>query len=173
MTFKLRIPGRLEVEAPPVANPANPLIGHSPFAANDGAAAGRVSRLAELASDKPRDTDRNNDHETEFERSAILSADGAPYCEADGQAGLPAWTDAEIVAFDKRVARSVWHGYADAKGRAERLLRRDRSGDHRRLCPECTYARPGWRCAKGEAFLTDQLQTCPLFKEHLHEPFPD
>ncbi len=166
MTFKLRIPGRLEAEAPPVANPANPLIGHSPVAANDGAAAGRVSGLAGLASNKPRCTDRNNDHETEFERSVFLSAAGAPYCEADGLAALSARINAEIVAFDKRVARSIWLGYADAQGRAELLLRRDRSGDHRRLCPECTHARPGWRCAKGEAFLADQLQACPLFKEH-------
>jgi hypothetical protein len=75
-------------------------------------------------------------------------------------------TDAEVVLFDKRVARSIWLGYADAEDRAERLLRRDRSGDHRRLCPECTHARTGWRCAKGDAFLADQLQACPLFKEH-------
>ena len=75
-------------------------------------------------------------------------------------------TDAEKVLFDKRVARSIWLGYADAEGRAERLLHRDRSGDHRRLCPECTHARTGWRCAKGDAFLSDQLQACPLFKEH-------
>ena len=87
----------------------------------------------------------------------------------DAQPIQPATTDmidAEVVLFDKRVARSIWLGYADAEGRAERLLRRDRSGDHRRLCPECNHARPGWRCAKGEAFLADQLQACPLFKEH-------
>jgi hypothetical protein len=82
------------------------------------------------------------------------------------QPATPAMTDAQMGLFDKRVARSIWLGYADAQGRAERLLRRDRSGDHRGLCPECTHARPGWRCAKGEAFLADQLQACPLFKEH-------
>jgi hypothetical protein len=75
-------------------------------------------------------------------------------------------SDKEVVTFEKRVARSIWLGYADAEGRAERLLYRDRSGDHRRLCPECTHARTGWRCAKGDAFLTDQLQDCPFFKEH-------
>jgi hypothetical protein len=78
----------------------------------------------------------------------------------------PAMTDAEKVLFDKRTARAIWLGYADAEGRAERLLRRDRSGDHRHLCPECTHAKTGWRCAKGDAFLADQLQACPLFKEH-------
>lgn len=82
------------------------------------------------------------------------------------QPAAPAMTDAEAVLFDKRVARSIWLGIADAEGRAERLLRRDRSGDHRRLCPECTHAKTGWRCAKGDAFLSDQLQACPLFKEH-------
>jgi hypothetical protein len=82
------------------------------------------------------------------------------------QPATPDMVDAEVVLFDKRVARSIWLGCADAQGRAERLLRRDRSGDHRGLCPECTHARPDWRCAKGEAFLADQLQACPLFKEH-------
>jgi hypothetical protein len=105
------------------------------------------------------------DHEAKVERSAILSADGVPYWEADDLAGLPAWTDVEIVAFDKRVARSTWLGYPDAKGRAEMLLRRDRGGDHRRLCVECLHAGPGYRCAKRDAFLLDQLQRCLNFKE--------
>jgi hypothetical protein len=105
------------------------------------------------------------DHEAKVERSAIVSADGMPYWEADDLAGLPTWTDAEIVIFDKRVARSTWLGYPDAKGRAEMLLHRDRGDDHRRLCVECAHAGPGYRCAKGEAFLLDQLQRCPVFKE--------
>jgi hypothetical protein len=105
------------------------------------------------------------DHETKVERSGIVSADGVPYWEADNLAGLPAWTDAEIVAFDKRVARSTWLGYPDAKGRAEMQLRRDRGGDHRRLCVECLHARPGYRCAQRDAFLLDQLQRCLNFKE--------
>ena len=105
------------------------------------------------------------DHEAKAERSAISSADGVPYWEADDLAGLPAWTDAEIIAFEKRVGLSTWLGYTDAKGRAERLLQRDRGGDDRRLCVECLHAGPGWRCAKREAFLLDQLQRCPTFKE--------
>ena len=82
------------------------------------------------------------------------------------QRAKPPMTDAEKALFDKRMARTIWLGLADAEGRAERLLRRDRSGDHRRLCPECAHAKTGWRCAKGDAFLADQLQACPLFKEH-------
>jgi hypothetical protein len=105
------------------------------------------------------------DHEAKIERSTIISADGVPYWEADDLAGLPAWTDAEIVTFEKRVARSTWLGYPDAKGRAERLLHRDRDTDDRRLCIECQHAGPGWRCARREAFMLDQLQRCPMFKE--------
>ena len=107
------------------------------------------------------------DHEAKVERSAIISADGAPYWVADDLAGLPAWTDVEIATFDKRVARSTWLGYPDAKGRAERLLHRDRDGDDRTLCVECLQAGPGYRCAKREAFLADQLQRCPKFQEKL------
>jgi hypothetical protein len=108
---------------------------------------------------------QHDDHEAKVERSAILSADGVPHWEADDLAGLPAWTEAEIVAFEKRVARSTWLGYADAKGRAERLLHRDRDTDDRRLCIECQHAGPGWRCTRREAFMLDQLQRCPMFKE--------
>lgn len=105
------------------------------------------------------------DHEAKTERSAIVSAEGLPYWQADDLAGLPTWTDAEIALFDKRVARSTWLGYPDAKGRAERLLHRDREGDDRRLCVECLHTGPGYRCVKREAFLLDQLQRCPMFKE--------
>jgi hypothetical protein len=165
MTFKLHIPGRLDVEPPPVANPANPLIEGLPVAANDAAAADRISGIAGLAGGETREAGQGYDHEAMVERSAIISADGVPYWEADDLAGLPAWTDAEIVAFEKRVARIAWLGYGDAKGRAEGLLRRDREGDDRRLCVECQHAGPGYRCAKRDAFLLDQLQRCLNFKE--------
>lgn len=160
MTFRLHIPGRTDIDAPPAANPANPLIGRDVevHAANDSTpAADRVSRLAGLAACA--------DHESRAERSAIVSADGATYWEADELAGLQTWTDTEIVTFRKRVARSTWLGYPDADGRAERLLHRDRSGDDRRLCVECSHAGPGWRCARRDAFQLDQLQRCPNFKE--------
>lgn len=165
MTFKLQLPGRLEVEAPAAANPAFPLIRPMLVAANDGAAAVTISGLAGLAGSKTCDDDR----EAKVERSAIVSADGVPYWEADDRAGLQAWTDAEIVTFEKRLARNIWLGYSDAKGRAERLLHRDRDQDPRTLCVECSHAGPGWRCAKREAFLLDQLQRCPMFDDRLKD----
>lgn len=162
MKFKLHIQGRIEIEAPRPANPTNPLIDRESergaVAANDEApASDRVSGLAGLATPA--------DLEAKIERSAVISAEGVPYWEADALAGLRAWTDVEIATFEMRVARSTWLGYPDAKGRAERLLHRDRDVDDRRLCVECQHAGPGWRCAKREAFMLDQLQRCPLFKE--------
>ena len=170
MKFTLRIPGREEIEAAPPANSANPLIlanvhRGAADAANDNTSAeaeqAPISGLAGLATPATCEAD----HKAKVERSAIISADGVPYWEADDLAGLPAWTDAEIVTFEKRVARSTWLGYTDAKGRAERLLHRDRDSDDRRLCVECSHAGPGWRCGRREAFLLDQLQRCPMFKE--------
>ena len=160
MTFKLDLPGRLESDLPVAANPANPLIGRVHDAAND-AAAGTISGIAGLAAGD----DRDADHEAKTERSAIISADGLPYWEADGLAGLPAWTDAEIVIFQQRQARITWLGYPGAAGLAETLVHRDRDGEPRRLCVECAHAGPGWRCARREAFMLDQLQRCPSFKE--------
>lgn len=85
--------------------------------------------------------------------------------EAEDFAAAPSRSDFEIVAFDARVARSTWLGYPDAEGRAEVLWHRDREGDDRRLCIECLHAGPGWRCAKRDSFLLNQLQRCPNFKE--------
>ena len=170
MKFTLRIPGRDEIELAPPANSANPLIlagvqGEAGAAANDDTPAAAeqapISRLAGLATPATCEAD----HESQVERSAVISADGVPFWESDYLAGLPTWTDAEIVSFNKRVARSTWLGYPDADGRAEKLLQRDREADDRRLCIECSHAGPGWRCAKREAFFLDQLQRCPLFKE--------
>ena len=137
-------------------------------ATNDSALAGAANVTPLHATNYATDTQRAQqaDHDAEFERTAIVSAEGVPYWEADDLAGLPTWTDAEIAKFDKRVVRSNWLGYPDANGRAERLLHRDREGDDRRLCVECLQAGSGYRCAKREAFLLDQLQRCPLFKEN-------
>ena len=170
MKFTLRIPGRDEIEPASAANSANPLIlvgAHrgAAEAANDTTSAvaeeAPISGLAGLATPATCEAD----HEAKAERSAIISANGVPYWEADDLAGLPAWTDAEIVTFEKRVARGTWLGYPDAKGLAEKLLHRDRDADDRILCIECSHAGPAWRCAKREAFLLDQLQRCPMFKE--------
>ena len=135
-------------------------------ATNDAALATPAARLLRATNDATT-TQRaqRDDHEAEVERSAIISADGVPYWEADDLAGLPAWTEAEVVTFEVRLVRSTWLGYPDGRGRAERLLHRDRGADDRRLCIECQHACPGWRCAKREAFMLDQLQRCPMFQE--------
>jgi hypothetical protein len=97
---------------------------------------------------------QRHDDEAKVERCAFVTADR-----------MLLRTDAEILTFEKRVARSIWLGYSEPAGRAERLLHRDRDADDRRLCVECQHAGPAWRCAKREAFLPDQLQRCPVFKE--------
>lgn len=164
MTFKLRIPGRDYIEAAPAANSANPLIRIE--AANEAlhpeAAFLPISGLAGLAASEV----CTGEHDAQVERSAIISANGVPYWQADEIAGLPAWTDAEIATFEKRQARTSWLGYGDRADRAaDMLLHRDRERDDRSLCIECAHARPGSRCAKREAFMVDQLQRCPAFKE--------
>ena len=164
MTFKLRIPGRDYIEAAPAANSANPLIRIE--AANEvlpvAVAFPPISGLAGLAGSEV----CNDEHDAQYERSAIISADGVPVWQADEIAGLPAWTDAEIATFEKRQARTRWLGYGDRADRvADMLLHRDRDTDDRRLCIECAHGGPGWCCAKREAFMVDQLQRCPAFKE--------
>ena len=63
-------------------------------------------------------------------------------------------------------ARIAWLGYGKRAERvAEMLLHRDRDMDDRRLCVECCHAGPGWRCSAGDAFMVEQLQRCPSFKE--------
>ena len=164
MTFKLRIPGRDYIEAAPAANSANPLIRIE--AANEvlpvAVTFPPISGLAGLAAPEI----SNVDDDAQVERSAIISADGVPYWQADEMAGLPAWTDAEIATFEKRQARATWLGYGSRADRvADMLLHRDRDMEDRELCIECAHAGPGWRCAKREAFMVDQLQRCPAFKE--------
>ncbi len=83
--------------------------------------------------------------------------------------GLQNWTDIEVSALARRAARSSLLGCPDDKGRAVLLLHRDWQGDDRTLCVECFYANSGWRCAKREALLLDQLQFCPAFEERCHE----
>jgi hypothetical protein len=88
---------------------------------------------------------------------------------------LVAWTDADIARFTARRDRLIRWGYSttDAEALAERLTRRDRSGDDRRLCLECSNHRPG-RCANHRAArlhspelgrdLAELLQRCPGFR---------
>lgn len=67
------------------------------------------------------------------DRPHRLANDEADRCHA------PCWDDAEIVAFTARSERFVLLGRADADDLAERLTLRDRDGDDRRLCLECTW----------------------------------
>ena len=138
MRFKLRIPGRDDIQAVPAANPANPLIQIVP-----------INRLAGIAANDAPDP-----------APALL-----PISRLAGLAAHEI-SNAEIVRFEKREARISWLGYGDdAEHLAEMLLHRDRDMDDRRLCVECSHAGPGWRCAKRDAFLVRQLQRCDNFKE--------
>ena len=56
------------------------------------------------------------------------------------------WDDAEMAAFTARTARFALLGRADADELAERLTQRDRDGDDRRLCLECTWLGEKGRC---------------------------
>lgn len=86
-----------------------------------------------------------------------------------------AWTDDDIAQFLARRARLVRWGWsmAEAEAMAERLTVRDRSGDDRATCPECSHYRPG-RCANHRRAglwaaevgrdLASLLQRCPGFE---------
>ena len=85
-----------------------------------------------------------------------------------------AWSDADVSRFLDRRARLLRWGWceADAEGLADRLARRDREGDDRRLCVECAHLRGG-RCRQAEragiggpevGVLAAMLQNCPAFE---------
>lgn len=66
---------------------------------------------------------------------------------------LAAWTGDEIAAYEARLARLIrWGWAADAAQRmAERLTRRDREGDARRACVECSNLSDRGRCLAASA----------------------
>lgn len=76
------------------------------------------------------------------DRPYRLTSDEADRCHA------PCWDDAEIAAFTARTERFALLGRADAGADdlAERLTLRDRDGDDRRLCLECTWLGDTGRC---------------------------
>lgn len=74
------------------------------------------------------------------DRTHRLTSDEADRCHA------PCWDDAEIAAFTARAERFALLGRADADDLAERLTLRDRDGDDRRLCLECTWLGDTGRC---------------------------
>jgi hypothetical protein len=77
------------------------------------------------------------------------------------------WTDVEIAAFTKRVARFLKIGLGDmeAEKLAEQMLNRDRpgSGDDRRLCLECAKFKKGQCTRVGFLALPTILQRCDGF----------
>jgi hypothetical protein len=74
------------------------------------------------------------------DRPHRLTNDEADRCHA------PCWDDAEIATFTARAERFELLGRADADDLAERLTLRDRDGDDRRLCLECTWLGDTGRC---------------------------
>lgn len=74
------------------------------------------------------------------DRPHRLTSDEADRCHA------PCWDDAEIATFTARTERFALLGRADADDLAERLTLRDRDGDDRRLCLECTWLGDTGRC---------------------------
>ncbi len=70
----------------------------------------------------------------------LLTPEQGDECHAGG------WEDAEIDAFTARQARFTRLGRADADDLAERLTLRDRDGDDRRICLECTWLGDTGRC---------------------------
>lgn len=76
-----------------------------------------------------------------------LSQAQAHECHASG------WGDAEILSFRKRQSLMLARGYApdDAESMAEALTLRDRQGDDRRICLECTHLGERGRCIAASA----------------------
>lgn len=94
--------------------------------------------------------------------SGPLTVDADRWCWPHSDA----MNSAEIVVFKTRLDRVARLGYRNNADRlAGTLLARDRDADDRRLCVECSHAGPGRCCSKREAFMLEQLQRCPAFKE--------
>jgi hypothetical protein len=72
--------------------------------------------------------------------------------EAPDLSGV-AWTDADIARFLDRRARLMRWGWAEreAEALAERLVKRDRDGDDRRMCVECSNLGERGRCMAAAA----------------------
>ena len=77
----------------------------------------------------------------------LMSVEQADDCHAG------AWDDAEIEAFTARVMMFMRRGIGadQADNLAERLTLRDREGDDRRMCLECSHLGDGGRCLAAAA----------------------
>jgi hypothetical protein len=106
------------------------------------------------------------------DRTHRLTNEEADRCHA------PCWEDPEIAAFTFRAERLAILGRTDGDDLAERLTLRDRDGDDRRLCLECTWLGDTGRClaaATGRIPGADRrlepvqtiLQRCGAFGLHM------
>ena len=77
----------------------------------------------------------------------VMTAEQANDCHAGS------WSDDEISAFSARVQFLLRRGIGagDADDLAERLTLRDRDGDDRRMCVECSHLGDGGRCLAAAA----------------------
>ena len=77
----------------------------------------------------------------------LMTAEQADDCHAG------AWDDNELTAFTTRVLMLQRRGIEadDADNLAERLTLRDRDGDDRRMCVECSHLGDGGRCLAAAA----------------------
>ena len=77
----------------------------------------------------------------------LMTAEQADDCHAG------AWDDNELTAFTTRVLLLQRRGIEadDADNLAERLTLRDRDGDDRRMCVECSHLGDGGRCLAAAA----------------------
>ena len=76
-----------------------------------------------------------------------LSRAQAYECHAGG------WAEVEMLSFSKRQSLMLARGYTpdDAEAMAEALTLRDRQGDDRRMCLECTHLGERGRCIAASA----------------------
>ena len=102
--------------------------------------------------------------------NALMTAEQTDDCHAGG------WDDSEVSTFTARVLMLLRRGIGvdDADDLAERMTLRDRDGDDRRMCVECSHLGDGGRClaaASGRVHGADRrmepvqtiLQRCDAF----------
>jgi hypothetical protein len=159
-----------------------------------------ISRLQDQVADTSVDTDRYPAASIFHANCTLDTSDTLVVVGSDIVDTLPSDADRwcwphstamnglEIEAFTARVARFAPKGQseADAESIADKLVRRDREVDGRRLCLECRYLdgnqAGSWRCGNPHAFgvanrernaqlpreLVVQLQRCGGFSAHLN-----
>ena len=110
-------------------------------------------------------------HGTRISGNRLLTPEQGDACHAGG------WDDGEIAAFTAREITFARMGRHDAEHLAERLTLRDREGDDRRMCLECSWMGVRGQCiaaASGRIPGADRqlepvhtiLQRCAAFGLH-------